>query len=371
MESLGDGMRRADFLRRVGTVTAAMTVPGLLAAYGSDEAKAVARTPIVDEPGNLRVFEWPGYDVRQLCEPYLHAGFSNPKYTLIVNDDQSLSKVRAGFRPDVAGPTNNIVQDFVHLGVLQPWDTSLIKNFKSMSPILVKEGKVNGKQYAIPHTWSFESVLYRTDKVEPKRQSWDLLFDERYKGKISWYDDSINIVIAGYVQGVSDPWDMPDDELSEIRDFLISKKALVRNFWTSQAAFEKDFASGHLWIAYAWPASFAAMKSKGRKVKYMDPKEGRLSWVDTLVLLKNTKNYYHAHRYADSRIAPRSAKWMIENYYYASSNTSISLDNIDPALVKSLQLDDPSAIKEPSAHIRRHLRHGGKYSRAWEEVKAA
>ncbi len=28
------------------------------------------------------------------------------------------------------------------------------------------------------------AVVYRTDMVEPKEQSWNLLWDERYKGKI-------------------------------------------------------------------------------------------------------------------------------------------------------------------------------------------
>ena len=54
---------------------------------------------------------------------------------------------------------------------------------------MVKAGQYNGKQYGIPEDWGFDAILYRTDKVTPKAKSWGLLFDDRYKGKIAWFDD--------------------------------------------------------------------------------------------------------------------------------------------------------------------------------------
>ena len=86
--------------------------------------------------------------------------------------------------------------------------------------MLVKGGQIDGKQYFIPADWGFSSVLYRKDKVEPNgEESWDLFYDDRYKGKISWWDSPIeNFLIWGYVNGF-DPyhWDNWTDASSRRR----------------------------------------------------------------------------------------------------------------------------------------------------------
>ena len=51
---------------------------------------------------------------------------------------------------------------------MQPWDTSLLSNFKHLNPFMVKAGQYGGKQYGIPDDWGFDAMLYRTDKVKPK-----------------------------------------------------------------------------------------------------------------------------------------------------------------------------------------------------------
>ena len=62
---------------------------------------------------------------------------------------------------------------------------------------MVKAGQYKGKQYGIPDDWGFDAILYRSDKVHPKAKSWSLLFDERYKGKIAWFDDLNMLVDRG------------------------------------------------------------------------------------------------------------------------------------------------------------------------------
>jgi spermidine/putrescine-binding protein len=129
---------------------------------------------------------------------------------------KALGKVRAGYRPDITHPCVDYTGNWVEMGVVEPWDPSLITNFKDLDPVLVKGGQIDGQQYFIPADWGFSSPLYRSDKVEPNgEESWELFYDDRYKGKISWWDSPLeNFVIWGYVNGVDDPWSMSDEELA-------------------------------------------------------------------------------------------------------------------------------------------------------------
>src|SRR5437660_130837 len=97
-----------------------------------------------------------------------------------------------------------------------------------LKPFMVKAGQYGGKQYGIPADWGFDAILYRTDKVTPKAKSWGLIFDDRYKGKIAWFDDLGMITVAGLYLGFKDPWNQSSSELRQSQQLLQAKKKNVR-----------------------------------------------------------------------------------------------------------------------------------------------
>ena len=148
------------------------------------------------------MLDWVGYEVKQLFAPYLkkYPG-EKPKFTFMTNEANALAKLSAGLKPDIVRPYVGYIPDFADSGFFQPWDPKLIPNLKQLHPSMVKAGQYKGKQWGIPQDWGFDAILYRTDKVKPKAKSWGLLFDDRYKGKIAWYDDLNALVWAGLL-----PW---------------------------------------------------------------------------------------------------------------------------------------------------------------------
>jgi len=272
-ELLGRRVSREDFLK----LAAAAGGAGLLAGRAGAADAALAR--LAAESGRLQVMDWAGYEVKPLWAQYLkkYPG-QKPKFTFMTNEANAFAKLRAGVRPDVLRPYVGYVRDFAESGFVQPWDPKLITNLKYLNPVMVKAGQYKGKQYGIPSDWGFDAILYRTDKVHPKEKSWSLLFDKRYGGKIAWYDDLSSLVWAGYYLGFKKPYDQTDAELKKSQELLKSKKGNVRMFWSSETDLQNAFASGEVWIAYAWPADYVAMKAKKLPVAYMRPKEGALSW---------------------------------------------------------------------------------------------
>ena len=143
--------------------------------------------------------------------------------------------------PDVVRPYVGYVRDFADSGFFQPWNPKLIPNLKHLNTAMVKAGQYKGQQWGIPQDWGFDKILYRTDKVKPKAQSWSLIFDDRYAGKIAWFDDLNQLVVAGYYLGFKKPYDQSDAELEQSQKFLVSKKHLARTFWSSETDMQNDF----------------------------------------------------------------------------------------------------------------------------------
>src|SRR6476619_2594440 len=296
-------------------LAAAVGSAGLVA--GRTGIAGAVRTYAAAETGRLQVLDWAGYGndggqtmFAQYVKQHPH---DKPKFTYMTNESDALAKLHAGLKPDIFRPYVGWVKYFATSGLVQPWDTSLIPNFKHLNPFMVKAGQYGGKQYGIPEDWGFDALLYRTDKVKPKARSWGLMFDERYAGKIAWFDDLNALVWAGYYLGFKKPYDQTDAELKKSQELLKSKKGTVRMFWSSETDLDNAFASGELWIAYAWPNDWVLMKAKHLKVEYMYPKEGPISWIGMLMLGKNTPRQQRAHAFADAWSSTQSAKWLEDN----------------------------------------------------------
>lgn len=363
-------LSRADMLRLAAVAAGAGAVAGPAAA-----AQAAVKR-LTAESGRLQVLDWAGYGndggqtmFAAYVKQYPH---NKPQFTYMLNEADALAKIRAGGRFDLFRPYVGWVKYFSENGYVQPWDTSLIPNFKHLNPFMIKAGQYQGKQYGIPEDWGFDAILYRKDKVHPKANSWSLLYDDRYGGKIAWYDDPVeNLTIAGMVLGFKDPWNQTSAQLQQSQKFLLSKKHLVRTIWSSETDLWQVFGSGDVWIALAWPNDWVQMKKK-HPVVYMHPSVGKqkpIAWVGMFMQLKGTPRPDLASAYVNAWSSKSSAEWLENNYGYGHANTLAKPSS--SALLKALQLTNPKAVTLPNAYLDRDVPQRALYAKLWEEVKAA
>ena len=191
---------RRGFMRMAGATTLGAAV---LAACKQAEDNGGAATgtggapgshpPIEQEPGDLAVFDWSGYgngdyypdkERLGLWQQYADDTGDTPQFVLFENDDAAYTKAVAGTVDfDVVHPCGYKYQDWVDLGAMQPWDTSLISNYSQLNPKLMELGVVDGKQYFIPLDWGFIAPIVNLDHVEPTEESFGILFDDRYEAR--------------------------------------------------------------------------------------------------------------------------------------------------------------------------------------------
>ena len=379
----GQRMPRRDLLRYTGMgigVSAILAACKQASTTGAAGPSGSPRPPIDQEPGSLQVFDWAGYgngdyypkeEKANLWADYQKATGDTPKFFLFQDDDTGFTKVASGTTYDIVHPCHYRFQDYVDLGVMQPWDPSLMPNYAQLYPTLEQGGLINDQQYFITEDWGFIAPLYRADKVTPSEMSFNLLFDENYSGKISWINTLEMLVIAAYVNGVDNPWDMTDDELSQMKDYLISKKGLVKFMWDVSYDLFTAFKRDEVWIGYAWPDAYAYAKGAGLDVEYMEPKEGRIVWSCGFGLFADTENYHHAHAYVDSWSSKKAATFLVGSYFYGHANTQLDLSGVSEDIVKALSLDDLSVLDPAKSNVESHIPRRQLYADAWDEVKAS
>src|SRR5690606_2248034 len=127
-------------------------------------------------------------------------------------------------------------KNWLDADLLQPWDISEIPDFDIIPPSLFQAAVFDDKVYGIPWDWGFTSLVFRGDRVDPKEMSWNLLLDERYKGRIGFFTDGVDIIqVGGLINGVSDPNRMSTEEIEAAKQTMMKAKKNIRMFWNVQS----------------------------------------------------------------------------------------------------------------------------------------
>ncbi|MDH3688098.1 MAG: extracellular solute-binding protein [Gammaproteobacteria bacterium] len=299
----------------------------LLASVGATMAtfpvmSRVASAATEDHP---MVFTWEGFEDPELHKPYAAKYGESPNYSFFGDEEEAFAKMRAGFKPDLTQPCSYKVPIWRDAGIIVPVDTSRLSNWADVVPSLkdIPGMVVDDKRYWIVADWGQTSVLYREDLVEINEESWNLLWDERYKGRLAMADSLIDgVMVAAIVAGAKDPYNMTDDEMAKTKELLQQQLPLLRYYWTSPTDIQQALASGELVASSAWNDAYTALKGEGVPVKFMKPKEGAMTWACGFCLMKDADpaKVDRAYDYIDAYLAPESGAYEITEFGYGHAN---------------------------------------------------
>lgn len=322
--------------------------------------------------GKLKYFTWSGYELPDFSKSFLAAHPDGVEYSMFGDDDDAFTKVKAGFRPDVAHPCYDKVARWNKEGLLQPIDTKRIKNWDNIFPTFrnlpdLQAG--DGKVWMVPWDWGNTSILYRTDLVKDPEQSWSLLWDKQYAGRMATIDAVHDTpIVAALLAGVN-PFDMSAADMDKVAGKLREQRPLLTAYTTDMTSVEQSLSSGELVAAMTWNASAVTLKKQGVPVEFMKPKEGMLTWTCGYVLLKDSTNVDLAYDFINSRLEADSGKYLIENYGYGSS-TKTSFDEVPKADLDRLQLPADPDVMLKSTIFTGPMKQNDDIAKMFEKVKA-
>ena len=357
------------------------------APAGSSQAAPVAAAPPKYDPatetGQIKAFEWAGYEVPDMWEGYVKGPYnadSPMKFTFLENDQQALAKVASGVQYDLIHPCIAYWPDYKAAGLIQAFDPTLLPDYEGIPESIRKAGTdADGLIYHVPFDVGFSSLVYRADKVNPAELSWNVLLDAQHKGRVALFSDEVSIIKIGHLINAGaavDPNVLTSAEIQASAETMKKVAPNLRNFWASQTDTVNDFINGNIDMTYAWPDGYWKIKNhakmKGVPIEYMWPKEGRLAWVCGLVLGAGSKVPGRATSAVAAANSPKVGAWLTDVYQYGSAQQNGVTDLIkDKALLTAFSLDDPTAFAPPRAWFEAPLPNRAEYVKAGQEVKAS
>jgi spermidine/putrescine-binding protein len=367
-------LTRADFLKR-SAAAAAVAAPALLAPAGALGKLAGAR---LTRATASKTVTWLTYAL--YSDPTLTAAFTKQTGISISPDNfgelpQMETKLRAGGNDDVVSISSNLVTPLAQEGLLQPVDPSRIPNWKNLYKQFADADFVryNGEIYGVPTVWGPEGLIYRTDKLK-NVDSWDILWDEKYKGQLAMinydYEDFLTgALYLGITKPLKEnPISFTAAELTKIKAALTQQIHLDVKTWTDTAVAESLLASGEAIASVGRIAFLTDLQKQHIPVKLINPKEGTQGWVTSTCIVKTTSNIDGCYDFLNYVISPDYGVPLAHTYGYPATSTRV-MSAIPPTLRKEMFLNDPALLEK--MYFWKPTPQQSQITQDWTEVLAA
>ena len=179
-------------------------------------------------------------------------------------------------------------------GLIEPFDINELKvssqlySFARTFPIWTKPEGYLG----YPFGWSPISIYYNVAQVSPAPDSWAVLLDPKYKGRIVIENQPEEIVAyMGKAAGIDDVYNMTDAQLATVKGLLEQLKPNVLKFAQQATDSVNSMISEEAWLITGNLGNEDRVKDGGGpEIKGFIPKEGTVGWMDAEMIVKEGKN---------------------------------------------------------------------------------
>ena len=358
---LSGRMARRDFNRTLASLGLGLATTSLVArpAWAAEEAS---------------YFTWSGYELPEFHQGYIDKYGTSPNVSFFGGTTEAMHKVRAGYKTDIGHPCSGEITVWYEAGIIAPFDVARLKHWNDYFEALRNIDTTltpTGDHLFVPWDWGNSSILYRTDLVDIEEESWSLLFDERYKGKLATYNSpQAGVQVAAQVLGFTNLDTLSDEQLAEIRVLLKKQRELLRFYWDSQSEAGQGMVAGELVATYAWTDLYKTVTDAGLPVKFMTPKEGARNWVCGMVLTSadfRVASDEKVYDFLDAMMSPEAGAYLIDAYSYGHGNAK-AFDLVAPERIAEVGLSDPEAFLAKGILKPIPPEYDQKYVELWEEV---
>jgi spermidine/putrescine transport system substrate-binding protein len=319
-------------------------------------------------PKVLNVYNWNFYIGKNTIKNFEKEFNIKVRYDLYSTNEEMLGKIQTGMQSyDVVFPSDYTVGAMIKDGLLEELRFENIPNFKNVDERFTGLAYDPQNKYSIAYQFGTQGIAVNTEKVTEPVESWDILWDPKYKEKMVILDDMrAAFVIAlkklGYSINTKDP-----KKLEEARNLLIQQKPLLKAY---TAETPKDLLkSGDIWIAGGYSGDIYQVIREAPHIRYILPKEGTNLFVDAMCIPKNAPHRDEAELFINYLLRPDVSAEISNDIWYRGTNKAAK------PFIRTEVLNDPGInpsgefLKkcEPLENLGEELTRI--YDRLWNDIK--
>ena len=306
-----------------------------------------AKAAAADTGVTINVYNWGQY-ISDGTDGYLdvNAAFTEAtgievNYMTFDTNESLYTKLKTGGSSyDIIVPSDYMAGRLIDEGLVQPLDFSNIPNYQYINEAYKNTAYDPGNEYSVPYTWGTVGVIYNKKYVdEADIGSWDLLWNEKYAGKILMFDNNRDaFAIAesrlGYSLNTTD-----SVALTACAELLKQQKPVVQQYVMDQI-FDK-MTREEAWIAPYYAGDYLTMLEDNPDLGFYFPQEGFNLFIDCLMIPSSAEHKAEAEAYINFLLSPEVCGENLDYLGYSATEDAAK-EYMDPE-VSSSEVAYPSA----------------------------
>ncbi len=238
------------------------------------------------------------------------------------NEDMYNKIVSGSAKYDVIFPSDYMIDRLVREDLLYAFNPAqTVENYGYIDEEFKGLFYDKDNLYSVPYAYGVVGIIYNTDRVDTEAEgfgTWDLMWNEQYKGKILQFNNSrdafgTSLYRLGYDVNTTNKAEW-DEALSE----LAKQKPLVQSYVMDEI-FNK-MGTSSAWISAYYAGDYFTMYDSNDSLDFYYPEEGTNIYVDAMCIPKNSENKDAAIEYINFMLSEEAAIANAEYTCYATPN---------------------------------------------------
>jgi len=256
------------------------------------------------------------------------------------NLDDIISVAESAEHHDVFLISNEGIRILHDMGLVDPLNLKKLPHYQNLHHNLKYSewSQFNSRIYAVPWAWGPTGLMYDKDVVESPN-SWNTLWDSKYKGRIGMWDDISMIWITALSLGYQNVYSLTRTQLKKVKEKLFKFNDLSATYYKGGGDELELVKQGKLVAYNSWYDPSAQLKLAGKNFAMIIPEEGAVGMFDSFLISRKTNQVALAHRYINHQISPVIQQQMVKVTGLAPANIE-TLSLLNPDEIKALHLDE-------------------------------
>ncbi len=316
----------------------------------------------------LNIYCWDEYLPKDVLEDFTKRTGIKVTLTLYDSNEAMLAKVASGVTSyDLIFPSEYAVRVLAEKRLVRELDKSKIANWKNLDPRLLDKNYDPGNKYAMPYFFGTTGIGYNKKAVGAEVDSWAVMFDPKYAGRIMMLKDmrecfTAALKVMGKSVNEKDP-----AVLKLAGEMLKAQKKGVKAYDSDN--FAEELRRGTVVLAQGYNGQIAKLVAEEpEKFAYVVPKEGATVWIDNVCIPAKSANVDAAHAFINYLLEPEIGARIVNAANYASANNA-AREKIKPEILNNPSVYPPDAVLK-RCEFMEHLGKAGAVEAAiWREIK--
>ncbi|MDD3223365.1 MAG: spermidine/putrescine ABC transporter substrate-binding protein [Clostridium sp.] len=275
----------------------------------------------VNSGTKLNVFNWGEYIDPSTIKDFTKQTGIQVNYSTFSTNEEMYEKVKSGMGGyDLICPSDYMIDRMRKENMLLPIDFSNLPNYKNIDKQYRNLSYDPSNKYSVPYMWGTIGIIYDKTQVKDKIDSWNVLWDKKYKNDIFMSDDmrnsiGISLKRLGYSMNSKNP-----AQINAATNELLKQKSDMNPVYVGDEI-KDSLSSGEKSIAVIYSGDAAVLMNQNpNKFEYVIPKEGTNLWFDSWVIPKNALHKTAAEKFLNFLLNANVNKKNVDYIGYGTPN---------------------------------------------------